>query len=80
MNQLKEPFNIGIHLEGIGEKISLRVTHESETFDFVFQGKQVSIINNGDNSWSSIENELEQETINIIGAEIEKHFNSLSVK
>lgn len=47
------------------------VKHTSETFDMEFRGSLVAILNNGDNSWSLVEGNLDQETVNVIGTAIE---------
>ena len=78
MNKVNEPFDIQLILEG-SESSILHISHDSETFDFIWKGEEVSIINNGDNSWSEIQNRLDQETVNLIGTEIEKHFVNLPV-
>lgn len=78
MNRVKEPFDIQLSLKD-SESSTIHINHDSETFDFIWKGEEVSIINNGDNSWSAIENLLDQETINLIGTEIEKHFANLAV-
>ena len=78
MNRTKEPFEIRVQLSK-PETACILIKHESETFDFEFEGKNISLINNGDNSWSSVENNLSQEDVNLIGTEIEKHYQQLAV-
>lgn len=56
----------------LSSKAQLVVKHHTETFDFVLNGSEVSIINNGDNSWSIVSGDLDQETANLIGDAIEK--------
>lgn len=51
---------------------TLKVNHSTETFDLEFDGSAVSLINNGDNSWSLVEGDLDQVTVNLIGDAIEK--------
>lgn len=55
---------------------TLVVNHNTETFDLEFDGSAVSIINNGDNSWSLVEGDIDQETVNTIGAAIENALNA----
>ncbi|MDF3077275.1 MAG: hypothetical protein K0S09_1164 [Sphingobacteriaceae bacterium] len=77
MNRVNEPFEIKVDLNNTGETVSLQVRHQEETFDFSLNGTDVSILNNGDNSWSGVSNAPSQELVNRIGAEIEKHFRGL---
>lgn len=77
MNRVNEPFEIKVDVNNSGKTISLQVRHQSETFDFNLNGTDVSIVNNGDNSWSGLSNAPNQEIVNRIGAEIEKHFKNL---
>lgn len=76
MNTLKEPFEIDIKVAE-AETRSVKIYHETETFDFNLEGQKISLINNGDNSWSGVSGSISQEEINLIGAEIEKHYQSL---
>jgi len=78
MNKVNEPFKIDVDLKNQGKK-SFTIHHSSETFDFDYEGTAVSILNNGDNSWSGVKGELDQETINFIGAAIENYYNHLKV-
>jgi hypothetical protein len=50
----------------------IHVQHTTETFDFELDGTQVSLINNGDNSWSIVNGDIDQETANGIGDAIEQ--------
>lgn len=77
MNRVNEPFEINVDLNDSGGTVSLKVRHQEETFDFNLDGTDVSILNNGDNSWSGIRNAPSQEVVNRIGAEIEKYFRNL---
>lgn len=52
----------------------VKVTHIDETFGFELDGNQISIINNGDNSWSQVEGNTSQEIINKIGQAIEDYY------
>lgn len=77
MDSIHRPFTIHLtHRDG-DRQLSASVCHESETFDVEIEGIQVSLINNGDNSWSAVENVLDQETVNEIGAAIEAHYARL---
>lgn len=76
MNRVKEPFEIDIKVSE-AETRSITIYHETETFDFDLEGQEVSLINNGDNSWSIVSGTVSQEEINLIGTEIEKHYQSL---
>ncbi|WP_423149451.1 hypothetical protein [Rubrolithibacter danxiaensis] len=69
-------FEIEFNSTDAGREMKLTITHTSETFDFRFEGTDVSLINNGDNSWSSVKGQLEQEIVNEIGQEIEKHYQN----
>lgn len=78
MNKVNEPFKIDVNLPNLGKK-NFTIYHQSETFDFNYEGIEVSILNNGDNSWSGVKGELDQEVINSIGAAIEIYYNNLEV-
>ena len=54
----------------------LTVTHTTETFELEFDGARVSVINNGDNSWSLVHGTIDQETVNLIGDAIERKLKS----
>jgi len=77
INDIHAPFTITLRLPGQTKPQTILINHLSETFDFQFNGQQVSIINNGDNSWSEVGNALDQETVNLIGEKIEVHFTGL---
>ena len=55
---------------------TIKVTHFTETYDFEFDGSAISLINNGDNSWSLVEGNIDQETMNLLGDAIEKKIKS----
>ena len=78
MNRVKEPFDIQLNLQE-GNPATIHISHDSETFEFIWKGEEVSIRNNGDNSWSAIANRLDQETVNLIGTEIEKYFQKMAI-
>ena len=78
MNKVNIPFEISVKLND-GESYRLAVSHRSETFDFNLKNTEVSIINNGDNSWSLVTGNLDQESVNLIGTEIEKYYQNLAV-
>ena len=52
------------------------VSHNGETFDLDYFGTAVSLINNGDNSWSIVEGDISQEHANEIGQAIEKRLEN----
>jgi hypothetical protein len=56
----------------VNDDRSIPVTHKTETYDLEFNGSAISLINNGDNSWSLVEGSIDQETVNLIGEAIEK--------
>lgn len=74
INKVNLPFGIGFIDPVTGKRCSAAVSHETETFDVDLGAAQVSLINNGDNSWSAVENLLDQETVNEIGGAIEAHY------
>ena len=76
MNKLKEPFEIAVQIAD-NESKRIKVYHETETFDLDLEGQKVSLINNGDNSWSGVSGSISQEEINLIGTEIEKYYQCL---
>ncbi|WP_256011627.1 hypothetical protein [Desertivirga xinjiangensis] len=76
MNRLKEPFEIDVKIAG-DQLTRLKIFHETETFDFAFEGQNISLINNGDNSWSLVTGHVSQEDINSIGVEIEKYYKGV---
>ena len=59
-----------------GKKDTIRVTHRDETFEFNWGSQKVSILNTGDNVWDIVEGDLDQQTVNLVGDAIEKHYNS----
>lgn len=75
----EDEFQVSVKLDDKNFLTTLHVTHADEAFNFEFNGNNVSIINNGDNSWSVIEGNVEQETINIIGEAIEQHYQDESI-
>ncbi|RKD15173.1 hypothetical protein BCY91_06540 [Pelobium manganitolerans] len=79
MDKMKQPFSITVDLNGNGEQRTLFLTHNTETFDFELDGQAISIINNGDNSWSIVAGMIDQETVNLIGTEVEKHYKNLHI-
>jgi hypothetical protein len=56
------------------QEVSLEVIHNDETFEIELNGEKISIINNGDNSWSLVSGDLLQEVVNLLGEAIEKHY------
>ncbi|MBK0379262.1 hypothetical protein [Mucilaginibacter segetis] len=76
MNEVNQPFELQI-TDPNGTEVSLQVSHESETFDMDYRGKPLSLLNNGDNTWSSLKGALDQETVNLIGAAIEQYYRHL---
>lgn len=67
-------FSINVCLPPDDRKFILKVHHQDEAFDFIMDAQTLSIINNGDNSWSLIKGELSQEIVNIIGQAIEDYY------
>ena len=54
---------------------TIKVRHSTETFDLELKGTAISLINNGDNSWSIVKGDIDQETANLIGEAIEQKVN-----
>jgi len=69
-------FEIEIQKPSTGEKKVTSVSHHSETFDLDYFGQKVSLINNGDNSWSIVEGDISQESANLIGTAIERRLEN----
>ncbi|OOQ61966.1 hypothetical protein [Mucilaginibacter pedocola] len=67
-------FNITATLEG-GSEMQYNVTHQDETFVVQTGAGTITLINNGDNSWSIVNGEISQELANTIGQAIEDHYN-----
>lgn len=76
---MKDWFQIHIKLPGYDEKATLSISHKDETFDFQLNGEDVSIINNGDNSWSIVTGNIPQETANLIGEAIERNYQDKTI-
>lgn len=76
-NKVNIPFDIRFTDAVTGKPCTATVYHQTETFDVDLGATQVSLINNGDNSWSSVENILDQETVNEIGMVIEAHYANM---
>ncbi|WP_158826992.1 hypothetical protein [Mucilaginibacter lacusdianchii] len=70
-------FKINVSFDDHSNTEEILIKHTDETFSFFRNGQQISIINNGDNSWSLIEGDLDQLVVNLIGTEIEKHYRKL---
>ncbi|WP_462264666.1 hypothetical protein [Mucilaginibacter sp.] len=68
-------FRVLVTLPGQREEDLLTILHEQETFDTALNGENISLINNGDNSWSQVQGNLPQETINLIGQAIEDYYS-----
>lgn len=77
MNKVNYPFEITFTLPGSEQTHRTLVRHDTETFDLNVDGLDVVLLNNGDNSWSSLKGELDQESVNVIGAAIEEHYQKL---
>lgn len=77
-NKVNLPFGIRFIDAVTGKPCTATVYHQTETFDVDLGAAQVSLINNGDNSWSSVENVLDQETVNEIGMVIEAHYANMT--
>lgn len=67
-------FRISVILNGIDQTTHLKVHHKDETFRVELDGKTVAILNNGDNSWSLVDGDLDQLTVNLIGDAIEQFY------
>jgi hypothetical protein len=67
-------FKISVTFKGAYRETNLQVFHTDETFEVELDGKMVSILNNGDNSWSLVEGDLDQLNINLIGDAIEQFY------
>lgn len=78
MNKTNYPFEITFIMPGSERPKQALVRHDTETFDLEVDGLDVVLLNNGDNSWSSLKGELDQESVNVIGAAIEEHYHRLS--
>ncbi|HVW98728.1 MAG TPA: hypothetical protein VHA56_22360 [Mucilaginibacter sp.] len=72
----QQDFEITIKPGGTASAQTLRVQHQDETFQFTIGNQTVSILNNGDNSWSLVSGELAQELVNEIGQAIETWYRS----
>ncbi|MGV3763782.1 hypothetical protein [Parapedobacter sp.] len=77
-NKVNLPFGIWFTDPVTGKRCWAAVYHETETFDVDLGTAQLSLINNGDNSWSAVENLLDQETVNEIGSAIEGYYAELN--
>lgn len=67
----QQDFEITVRPEDATLPETIRVQHRDETFRFNLDGVDISILNNGDNSWSLVSGELAQERVNEIGQAIE---------
>jgi hypothetical protein len=76
---LKSDQEFEIQVQLAGNKEMIKVLHIDETFELEVDGQKISILNNGDNSWSLVDGELDQETVNLIGEGIENHYNSMKL-
>ncbi|QJD96044.1 hypothetical protein HH214_09225 [Mucilaginibacter robiniae] len=70
----EDKFQISVQLPEEKSATALGITHPDETFSFELNGNPVSIINNGDNSWSLVSGAVAQETVNVIGDAIEQYY------
>lgn len=78
MNKINYPFEITFKLPGWDRPRKSLVRHDTETFDLEVDGSVISLLNNGDNSWSSLKGEIDQESVNIIGDAIEVYYQNLT--
>lgn len=67
-------FKISVTSKDAYQETVLQVYHKDETFVVELNGQTVSILNNGDNSWSLVEGELDQLNVNLIGDAIEQFY------
>lgn len=68
-----QTFQINIKLPNQQGTATLTIKHQDETFSTELDGSTISLINNGDNSWSQLAGNTPQETINAIGEGIEQY-------
>ncbi|RYE25134.1 MAG: hypothetical protein EOP45_05100 [Sphingobacteriaceae bacterium] len=68
------PFTVEIFLHSKDVTTPVKVTHIDETFSFELEENHISIINNGDNSWSQVEGTTPKEVINKIRQAIEDYY------
>lgn len=73
----QEKFRISVTTEN--GQYPLMISHQEETFDLMYRGESISIINNGDNSWSLVIGQIDQATVNEIGQAIENYYRNQSV-
>ncbi|QJD96016.1 hypothetical protein HH214_09060 [Mucilaginibacter robiniae] len=66
---------INVRFDNHSNAKDILVKHTDKTFSFLRNHNQVSIIDNGDNSWSLVEGVFDQLAVNLIGTEIEKHYS-----
>lgn len=67
-----QEFIVSVKLGDADETKQLKVRHVDETFEFEVNGEDVSILNNGDNSWDLVKGKLDQLSVNEIGIAIEE--------
>ncbi|PPL04786.1 hypothetical protein [Parapedobacter indicus] len=67
----QQEFEITLKPEDAALPETISVQHRDETFRFTLNGADISILNNGDNSWSLVSGDLAQERVNAIGQAIE---------
>lgn len=67
-------FQVTLQLPDQQGSQKLNILHTDETFSFELHGSPLSIINNGDNSWSLVSGNAAQEIVNQIGDAIEQHY------
>lgn len=73
---MENTFEIHVDLNGQGKTTPIRIVHSDESFDVMIEEqKAAAIINNGDNSWQIISGDLSQETVNLIGEQVEDYYN-----
>ena len=73
--QKDQEFEVDVHLPQSEKIQKLRISHKDETFEFEWDGDKVSILNNGDNTWETVEgNAPDQELVTAIGEAIERHY------
>ncbi|TWR28558.1 hypothetical protein FPZ42_04915 [Mucilaginibacter achroorhodeus] len=71
--ELHSKFMISLTVPGDSDQ-QYKVTHQDETFAVETGSGTITLINNGDNSWSIVTGDISQESANIIGQAIEDHF------
>lgn len=70
-------FQISVQLAGRTHVERFQVAHRDETFEVELFGNTISLLNNGDNSWSQLKGDQPQEWINALGEAIEQQVRKM---